>query len=209
MEKLKERWGITSNIQIIMILITYQKAFSFTHNDLHTNNIMFNYTEKKYLNYCYNGKYWRVPTYGKLYKIIDYGRSIYTFKGEEMISDCFFKTGDAAGQYNFSIFRKKRKPELKPNFGFDLCRLACSLFDYFIQDINNKNTNPIAELINEWVKDDDGKNLLYKSNGEERYPDFKLYKMITRKSHKHTPQSQLQKPIFKQFISSKRKIGKF
>ena len=28
-------------LQIIMTLITYQKAFSFTHNDLHTNNIMY------------------------------------------------------------------------------------------------------------------------------------------------------------------------
>ena len=35
--------------QIIMILITYQKIFNFTHNDLHTNNVMFIKTDKKYL----------------------------------------------------------------------------------------------------------------------------------------------------------------
>ena len=27
--------------QILIMLITYQKVFSFTHNDLHTNNIMY------------------------------------------------------------------------------------------------------------------------------------------------------------------------
>ena len=30
-------------------LIVYQKVFHFTHNDLHTNNIMFLLTDKKYL----------------------------------------------------------------------------------------------------------------------------------------------------------------
>ena len=195
-------------LQIIMILITYQKTFNFTHNDLHTNNVMFNKTEKKYLYYFYNDKYWKVPTYGKLYKIIDYGRSIYSFNDKEMISDCFFKTGDAAGQYNFSIFKNESKSLLEPNFGFDLTRLACSLFDYFIPDMDKKIHNPIAKLVDEWVKDDNGKNLLYKSNGEERYPDFKLYKMITRKCKKHTPDSQLNKQIFKKYICSKKKVGK-
>ena len=34
-------------LQVLMILITYQKLFKFTHNDLHTNNIMYIKTEKK------------------------------------------------------------------------------------------------------------------------------------------------------------------
>ena len=39
--------------QIIMMLITYQKVFDFTHNDLHTNNIMYINTDKKFINYKY------------------------------------------------------------------------------------------------------------------------------------------------------------
>ena len=35
--------------QIIMILVTYQKVFNFTHNDLHTNNVMWIKTEKKFI----------------------------------------------------------------------------------------------------------------------------------------------------------------
>ena len=34
-------------IQILMMLITYQKLFNLTHNDLHTNNIMYVETEKR------------------------------------------------------------------------------------------------------------------------------------------------------------------
>ena len=49
-------------MQIIMILITYQKAFYFTHNDLHTNNVMYNETDKKFIYYCYKKKHYKVPT---------------------------------------------------------------------------------------------------------------------------------------------------
>ena len=54
-----------------MTLITYQKVFSLTHNDLHTNNIMFNITDKEYIIYKYDAKYYKVPTYGRLFKIIE------------------------------------------------------------------------------------------------------------------------------------------
>ena len=46
-------------MQIIMILITYQHIFSFTHNDLHTNNVMFTPTNKKFLYYRYKGDYYK------------------------------------------------------------------------------------------------------------------------------------------------------
>mgnify|MGYP001401922021 CR=1 FL=1 len=38
-------------MQIIMTLITYQKVYKLTHNDLHTSNIMYDSTELKYLYY--------------------------------------------------------------------------------------------------------------------------------------------------------------
>ena len=47
--------------------------------------------------------------------------------------------------------------------------------------------------------DDNEKNVLYKKNGEERYPSFKLYKMIARTVHKHSPEEQLKFPLFTQF----------
>jgi hypothetical protein len=47
---------------------------------------------------------------------------------------------------------------------------------------------------------------LYKTNGEERYPDFKLYKMIARNVHNHTPHAQLSKPIFAEYEFPKKKV---
>ena len=194
--------------QIIMILITYEKVFDFTHNDLHTNNIMYVKTDKKFLNYCYNGVYYRVPTFGKIYKIIDFGRAIYKYNGKQMCSDSFYPKGDAAGQFNFYVFKNEKKKEVLPNKGFDLCRLACSLYDYFFDELTERKYNDVEKLIQDWIKDDNKKNILYKSNGEERYPDFKLYKMITRKCTKQTPNAQLEKKLFKKYITSKKKLGK-
>ena len=196
--------------QIIMILITYQKVFDFTHNDLHTNNIMYQKTDRKFLNYRYNDTYYRVPTYGRVYKIIDFGRAIYSFNGKTICSDSYHPKGDAATQYNFEPYFNEKKPRLKPNKSFDLCRLACSLYDFFVDDVENENKikNPVAKLIIKWTKDDKGRNILYKNNGEERYPDFKLYKMIVRTVHKHIPENELSNPLFSSYKSSKKKIKK-
>jgi hypothetical protein len=197
--------------QIIMTLIAYQKMFNFTHNDLHTNNIMFNPTEKKFIFYRYNSTYYKVPTHGRLFKIIDFGRAIYTFKDKLICSDSFHSKGDAATQYNCEPYLNKNKARLEPNYSFDLCRLACSLYDYFIEDMDEDLKtcgDPIAALISEWCQDDKGRNILYKKCGEERYPEFKLYKMIARSVHRHIPQEQVGKSIFVEFVSSRKKAAK-
>jgi len=203
--KLKNDEWFSALMQIIMILITYQKVFSFTHNDLHTNNIMYTETSKKFIVYYYNKKIYKVPTFGKIFKIIDFGRSIYKFQGKLFCSDSFQNGNDAATQYNTEPYFDDKKPRLEPNPSFDLSRLACSIFDYFVDDLDeikdlNNIIDPVKKIIVEWCLDDKGINLLYKNNGDERYPDFKLYKMIARHVHNHTPQLQLERPEFKQFI---------
>lgn len=199
-------------MQIIMILITYQKCFSFTHNDLHTNNVMYNETDSKYIYYCYNKKYYKVPTFGRIFKIIDFGRCIYKFNGNLFCSDSFQTGGDAATQYNTEPYFNEKKARLEPNYSFDLCRLACSIFDYVVEDIEEikdiKSCSPLVRLINDWCLDDNGLNVLYKTNGAERYPDFKLYKMIARCAHNHTPQAQLERTEFKKYMLSKNEITK-
>ena len=91
-----------------------------------------------------------------------------------------------------------------------MCRLACSIFDYLVDDIRDvkdlSKCDIITRLIVEWCIDDNGINVLYKNNGADRYPDFKLYKMIARCVHKHTPQAQLNRPEFKKFEVTKEDI---
>ena len=191
-------------MQVIMILITYQKVYSFTHNDLHTNNVMFVNTDRKYLYYRYNKRVYKVPTFGRIAKIIDFGRAIYKYDGLIMCSDSFKPGNDASTQYNTEPYFNEDKPRLEPNMSFDLCRLATSIYDELIDDEDDIIASPVATLINEWCKDDEGRNILYKQNGDERYPAFKLYKMIARIVHAHTPEAQLSRPEFSKYgISSK------
>ena len=183
-------------MQIIMTLIVYQKAFQFTHNDLHTNNILYIETAVKYVYYKYDGKTYKVPTYGRIFKIIDFGRSIYKYNGETYCSDSYSRGADAYGQYNSEPYFNPDKPRIDPNPSFDLARLGSSIYDFL--DENHTNEFIYATILR-WCTDDHGKNIVNRQNGEERWPGFKLYKMIARRVHKHSPDAQLAFPIFSQF----------
>ena len=202
--------GISAIFQIIMTLIVYQNVFHFTHNDLHTNNITYINTDITHLYYKFNDIVYRVPTYGRIFKIIDFGRSIYKFQGRIFCSDSFSQQGDASTQYNFPPFHNDKKPTVLPNYSFDLCRLGCSIYDFVIKDNSYKPSlkkmDKFQRIIYEWCVDDKGKNILYKKNGEERYPGFKLYKAISDKVNRHTPHLQLENPIFKEYIMRKQNI---
>jgi len=195
---LREKEWETMILQILFTLITYQKCYSFTHNDLHTNNVMYNSTKQKYIYYKHQNNIYKVPTYGKVFKIIDFGRSIYKFRGETICSDSFHPKGDAATQYNFEPYFNNKKPRLEPNKSFDLCRLGCSLYNY-IDNLSEKE-NDIYDVMLKWCLDDKERNVLYKSNGEERYPDFKLYKMIVRTVHNHIPSEVIKNKVFEKYI---------
>lgn len=198
--------------QIVMSLIIYGKAFHFTHNDLHTNNIVYSETTEKYVYYKYKSKFYRVPTYGRIFKIIDFGRAIYRFNEQLFCSDSFAKTGDAYSQYNCEPYINNDKPRIEPNPSFDLCRLGCSMYDLVFEEYDDpyttKKLSPVQETVLRWCSDDNGKNVLYKRNGDERYPGFKLYKMIARNVHRHTPEEQLSFSLFSQFEISLKKLAK-
>jgi len=190
--------------QVIMTLMAYQKSFAFTHNDLHTNNIMYVDTSEEFIYYkVAGGKTYKVPTYGRMFKLIDFGRAIYRFQGRVFCSDSFAPGGDASTQYNCEPFMNEKKPRLDPNMSFDLCRLGCSIYDFIleIEEEQDPDFEPdlLQKTIIDWVTDDHGKNVLYMKNGEERYPNFKLYKMIARTVHGKTPEDQLKNPLFASF----------
>jgi hypothetical protein len=197
--KLKDDTFIEALLQIILLLATYQKVFDFTHNDLHTNNIMYVETEEEFLYYQIDGVCYKVPTNGRIFKLIDFGRAIYRFSGKTFCSDSFAPSGDAATQYNCDPYFNENKPRIDPNPSFDLCRLGCSLYDYVCRDDEVKT--PLQKLVDSWCNDDHGKSVLYKPSGQERYPDFKLYKMIARTVNNLVPSEQLKQGIFNKYVS--------
>jgi hypothetical protein len=102
------------------------------------------------------------------------------------------------------------KPRIDPNPSFDLCRLGCSIYDFILDspDGANDKLTPTQKTIMRWCTDDNGRNILYKKTMEERYPGFKLYKMIARNVHRHTPEAQLSFEYFWQFEISKKNLSK-
>ena len=88
---------------------------------------------------------------------------------------------------------------IDPNYSFDLCRLGCSIYDFIINNETEEEMDEFQKTVCRWCMDDKHKSVLYTKSGYERYPDFKLYKMIARTVHAHTPMAQLEFPFFKQF----------
>ncbi len=204
-KKLKDNEMIEALLQVVLILATYQNVFDFTHNDLHTNNIMYVETEEPFLYYFVGDVHYKVPSNGRIFKIIDFGRAIYKFGGKLFCSNSFAPSGDAATQYNCEPYFNENKPRIDPNPSFDLCRLGCSLYDFICRDGETKT--PLQKLVDQWCTDDFGKNVIYKPNGQERYPDFKLYKMIARTVNNLVPVEQLKLPIFSKYAYSERTIS--
>ena len=210
--------------QVIAGLVVAQHYFGFVHNDLHTNNIMWNGTGVTDIYYRVTpgrGKetwYMKIPTYGRLMKIIDFGRASFTVPGAGFfISDAFFPGNDAATQYNCEPFYDSAEgKKVEPNTSFDLCRLAVSLLESLFPDrpanatpvkimsregakLYPETISPIYNLLWEWLTDDNGKNVLRTPAGEERYPDFDLYRALAAEVHNAMPKVQVEKPLFAQF----------
>ena len=204
-----ERWSAWL-LQIVAALSQLQALISFCHNDLHTNNIVWTKTPIEYLYYQRsNGDYYKVPTYGKLFHLIDYGRATFSIGDRMFISDDFFDGNDAYGQYNYGACFTPDRPVLYPNMSFDLCRLAVSIIDSLYDstpDVTSKGREHIlntegrwkkyetsSELYNtiwQWLIDNKERNVLRTEDGEDRFPGFDLYIHIAKNVHKAIPKEQ-------------------
>ena len=183
--------------QICFTLALLQKEYKFTHNDLHTRNVMYKKSNIKYLYYKCNEIYYKVPTFKKIIKIIDFGRSIYTYKKHIYFNDVYNKDGDASGQYTYPSLYKKKSSIVKPNYNFDLSRLSVSI----LEDCNIHLEKDLYKLLKKWVS--------YKKNKDVRnYKEFDLYKAIARKIQNANPSEEIFNEIFSKYIIEKDKIPK-
>jgi hypothetical protein len=203
--------------QVIFATAILQKHYDFTHNDLHTSNILYCKTDITELYYKIGDKVFCVPTFGKIMKIIDYGRAIYKYNGIQHISDAFHENNDAGDQYNFGFYYNSRKPRVIPNPSFDLARLSASLIEDLFPSPPQKKANgrllcsepgrkavyetksEVYNLLYTWVVDKFGKYILRTPSGAERFPGFELYKVIARRIKSAVPAKQFDKPMFNIF----------
>lgn len=203
--------------QVVAALSVAQSILGFTHNDLHTNNIVWTETAEEFLYYKRrDNSIFKVPTFGKLFRIIDFGRAIFKINTQWFISDDFKPGNDADGQYSFSPLTQKVGKEVRPNPSFDLCRLAVSLIDGVFPKVPEtkvrggilskepglvveETESALYNMVWSWMIDEEGRNIFINADGSERFPDFDLYKHIAAHVHGAVPSQQFSRPAFDAF----------
>jgi hypothetical protein len=221
----EERWSAWL-FQVVAALSCAQSLLGFTHNDLHTNNVVWTETTEPYLWYKNRaGGVFRIPTFGKLFRLIDFGRSIFSINGKCFISDDFRTGNDAEGQYCFKPLHPHPREEerVAPNPSFDLSRLAVSLLDGVFPEapaekeggtvlskeeglVVRETVSPLYNLLWSWMVDDDGENILIQPDGEEKFPDFGLYRHIAAKVHSAVPAQQFSRPALDRFQVAEKEV---
>ena len=215
-ETKEERWTAWM-FQVIAGLTVAQQLFDFVHNDLHTNNVMWSTTTEPYLYYHITGssggdRYYKVPTFGKIMKIIDFGRATFRPDTHMWFPDAFDSGADAGGQYNCGQNYNKDFPKVVPNKSFDLCRLSVAMLDTLWDSselkckdkiltkepnrIQHETESPLWNLMWLWLTDLEGRNVLRNPDNSERYPQFDLYCAIARDIQNAVPSQQLTLPLF-------------
>ena len=189
--------------QVMFALAFAQRTFSFTHNDLHSNNVMYVDTSEEFLYYNCESKFYKIPTYGKLIKIIDFERGVASVRVVGMkdpkvfMSDHFNVDEEAAGQYNCDPEYIPKFPTIKPNPSFDLVRLATSMFwDLFPEgpECLDYRSNTVFKFFTKWLKLEDGSSVMFgkKDIKHDRFHGFHLYKAIARFSKDAVPRTEIE-----------------
>ena len=198
-EGIEEEVLLSCIFQISFALTYLQRKFNFTHNDLHINNVMFSKTESKYLYYKYNNIYYRVPTHGYIFKIIDFGRAIFKYRNKIFMNDVFSSHGEAGGQYyhpsQIDFMIEKDKDEIHPNYHFDLCRLSMTILDEMKQ---SNYSDGCIKFLHRMCK-----NSLEMSFCDMN-DDFNLYKSIAKDACNCLPREIILNDIFKSYRIKKK-----
>lgn len=212
--------------QIVAALAVLQERLGLTHNDLHTNNILWTKTDEEFLYYKWgpSGKHYRVPTYGRVLKVIDFGRAIYmgAERKVQMISSDYYDSNDAAGMYNFGAMICDNEPQRMPNRAFDLALFSCSALRslfytnpepveggavlskepslYGSEDWTVKaSASPLFNLLWSWVVGRDKRSIFETEDGCERWDGFGLYIGLAEHAVAGVPADQFGKEWTKAF----------
>ena len=182
--------------QVAFGLAVAQKYFNFVHNDLHSSNVMFKKTLLKHLYFQVNNQYYRIPTYGKITKIIDFARGTFKLGDRWVFSDQFKEDGDASGQYDYPVDGSLKNCEHKPNPSFDLVRLGTTV----IQRL--EDAPKVREFVEQITLDDNENSLCYDED------TFELYVDIAHNCHNAIPIEVMMRKEFKMFKINKQNVPK-
>jgi hypothetical protein len=160
---------------------------------------MWSRTDKEYLFYKINEQIFKIPTFGKILKIIDYGRSIVTVqvkgikKQITLMSDQLEEDNEAGGQYNWGEYRNESYQEIPPNPSFDMVYFVYNVIDFHSEE------DSVSEFMDRILLDSEGKHIHIREDGYERYHGFDIYKAIARKCNNGVPIELLKEKLFEEF----------
>ena len=140
--------------------------------------------------------YYRIPTYGKITKIIDFARGTFKLGDRWVFSDQFKEDGDAFGQYDYPVDGSLKNCEHKPNPSFDLVRLGTTV----IQRLDE--LPKVREFVEQITLDDYENSVCYDED------TFELYVDIAHNCHKAIPIEVMERPEFEKFKINKQKFQK-
>lgn len=190
-EYCREEW-LSYIFQLTAGLAIAQSRYKLAHNDLHIGNVMAKPTTRKFLYYKLDDKtFFRVPTFGKIIKIVDWGRALLNFNNKNYWNNCFNIDFDVFGQYLPINGNVSYKDEVKPNMCFDMTLFIYSLLN---PDYNLPNDDLISFLIS-LCNLKNGKNI-YKTYSSMT---FKLYCEIAKYANLALPKNIIKDKIFSEF----------
>jgi hypothetical protein len=70
-----------------------------------------------------------------------------------------------------------------------------------------ETVSPLYNTLWSWMIDDEGRTILIEPSGDERFPDFDLYKHIAASVHGAIPAQQFCAPPFDQFQVNPSEVG--
>ena len=200
---LKENNELTYNIiisltfQIFSAIITMNNIFGIKHNDLHFGNVMLKNTNKEYLYYNVNNSYYKIPTYGYIICILDWGRGTYDFNGFLGKNSVYSSNRDCFQQYIFNKIncRGMESLEIDKNQWTDIVMISHSILSEFEEVL--KGTELKKLLV---------KNITTSNNNELDIEEFnwELYLKITNYKFNINPNKLLTNHIFSKYRIKKK-----
>ena len=164
---------------------------------------MYKKTDIEYLYYKTATRYFRVPTHGRIIKIIDWGRSTFKYDNKEIENTIFQTDGVCFSQYIYDIFKKNKKDQISPNPSMDLSLLASDLLNEEESVNIPLNKSHTKTILREFLKDRQG-------NYIDIFDDdsFDTYLDCAHDACNAVPRSQPLKPSFKNFLINPKHIPK-
>jgi hypothetical protein len=121
-------------LQLMFTLAAFQRHYGFVHGDLHMRNVLWTPTDRATLPFVFEGAVYEVPSHGRIFKLVDFGRSAFEVDGRAFLSDAFMPYGDGSGMLNCGAGEDRGLRRVAPSRSLDLGLLSGPLFEALAGD---------------------------------------------------------------------------